>query len=265
MENTRLDLRKIPRDELKKIKDEAIKMRDKGISNKEAAQRLNLDSSVLSRWYRKHIKNYRQPQENLKRGRREGTQKKIPDYQEIEIIKVLQRNNTLLDKKSCINSIQDEIGITIANSTISDYLKKWRINSIFVNDFKENFIKMLTKDKFDILEQKIKKLNGTVIWIDFSEEEIEFNTIDNLKLYSISTITLKNKLVFKLFRNQIRANDLIEFINQLSELFTKNLYVIYNTKNFKFVKEVNSFQFIDQIKIVEYETVQSFVSATDSS
>lgn len=252
MKNTRLDLRKIPSDELQKIKDEAIKMRDEGISNKEVSQRLNLDSSVLSRWYKRYVKNYRQQQESLKRGRKEGTQKKVSDNQEVAIIEILQKYEGLLDKKFCIDRIQDKKSIKIADSTMSDYLKKWGINSTFINDFKENFIDMLTKEKFDILEQNIKKLNGKLIWIEFFKKEIEFNKTDNLKVFSISTIALKNKLVFKLYENEIQVDALIHFINQVADLFPKNLYIIYNTQNFQFTKEVNEYIFDSHIKIIEY-------------
>ena len=94
-----IDLRKIPLEELQKIKDKAMKLRDNGISNKEVAQKLNLDSSVLSRWYRKHLKNFRQPQDVLKKGRKCGTQKKLSDYQELEILKMIEEHDSLLDKR----------------------------------------------------------------------------------------------------------------------------------------------------------------------
>ena len=111
---------------------------------------------------------------------------------------------------------------------------------------------MLTKEKFDIVEQNIKKLNGKLIWIEFSKKEVEFNKTDNLKIFSISTIALKNKLVFKLYENEIQADALIHFINQVADLFPKNLYIIYNTQNFKFTKEVNEYIFDSHIKIIEY-------------
>ncbi|WP_151942549.1 hypothetical protein [Aliarcobacter butzleri] len=43
-----IDLRKIPSEELQKIKDKAMKLRDNGISNKEVAQKLNLDPSAYA-------------------------------------------------------------------------------------------------------------------------------------------------------------------------------------------------------------------------
>ena len=77
-----IDLRKIPSEELQKIKDKAMKLRDKGISNKEVAEKLNINPSVLSRWYRKYSKNFRQPQDVLKKGRKEGTHTKLTINQE---------------------------------------------------------------------------------------------------------------------------------------------------------------------------------------
>lgn len=252
MKNTRLDLRKIPSDELQKIKDEAIKMRDEGISNKEVAQRLKLDSSVLSRWYKKHIKNYRQPQVILKKGRKSGTQKKLSDYQELEILKMLEENDSLLDKKYVKRIVKDKFDFEIPLTTISDYLRKWGFCANFINDFKKNFIKKLSEEKFEKLLKNILSRNGMIIWIEFSEQEVKLNKINNFNLQSISTLSLKNKLVFKLYESQIQANDLINFINQISKLFTKDLYIIYNKEKFEFVNEVNSHIFDNQIYIIEY-------------
>lgn len=93
-----IDLRKIPSEKLQKIKDEAMKLRDKGISNKEVAQKLNLNPCVLSRWYGKYLKNFKQPQKILKKGRKEGTHKKFTINQEKIIIEMLQEHKGLLDK-----------------------------------------------------------------------------------------------------------------------------------------------------------------------
>ena len=93
------DFRKISLEELQKIKDKAMKLRDNGISNKEVAQKLNLDPSVLSRWYRKYLENFKQPQEILKKGRKEGTHTKLTINQEKTLIEMLQKYTGLIDKK----------------------------------------------------------------------------------------------------------------------------------------------------------------------
>ena len=108
-----IDLRKIPLEKLKKIKAEAMKLRDAGISNKEVAEKLNLDSSVLSRWYRNYLKNFRQPQDVLKKGRKCGTQKKLSDYQELEILKMLEEYDSLLDKRYVKKIVKDKFDFEI--------------------------------------------------------------------------------------------------------------------------------------------------------
>ena len=93
------DFRKISLEELQKIKDKAMKLRDKGISNKEVAEKLNINPSVLSRWYRKYSKNFSQPQDVLIKGREEGTHTKLTINQEKIIIEILQEYKGLLDKE----------------------------------------------------------------------------------------------------------------------------------------------------------------------
>ena len=246
------DFRKISLEELQKIKDKAMKLRDKGISNKEVAEKFNINPSVLSRWYRKHLKNFKQPQDVLKKGRKSGTQKKLSDYQELEILKMLEEYDSLLDKRYVKKIVKDKFNFEIPLTTISDYLRKWGVCTNFINDFKKNFIKELSEEKFEKVLKNILSENGMIIWIEFSEQEVKLNKINNFNLQSISTLSLKNKLVFKLYENQIQVNDLINFINQISKLFTKDLYIIYNTEKFEFVNEVNSHIFDNQINIIKY-------------
>ena len=136
-----MDLRKIPSEELQKIKDKAMKLRDDGISNKEVAQKLNLDPSVLSRWYSKYLKNFRKQQELLKKGRKEGTQKKLTSYQEDVLIKRLQEYSEILDKEIVQKMIEEQYKIKVPITTIGDYLKKWGVNSSFVKNLKMSSLK----------------------------------------------------------------------------------------------------------------------------
>ena len=146
-----IDLRKIPSEELQKIKDKAMKLRDDGISNKEVAQELNLDPSVLSRWYRKHVKFFKQPQDVLKKGRKEGTHTKLTINQEKIIIEILQEYKGLLDKELVQKIVEEEHKMKIPLTTVGDYLKKWGINSNFIKEFENYFIEKISIDKFQLI------------------------------------------------------------------------------------------------------------------
>lgn len=234
MKNIRLDLRKIPSDELQKIKDEAIKMRDEGISNKEVAQRLNLDPSVLSRWYKKHIKNYRQLQVILKKGRKQGTQKKISDNLEVKIINMLQATKFLLDKKSTVDNIEAKYNITIPNTTIGDYLKKWGVNSTFIIDFKNSYRDKVGEDDFEKVMNHLSKLKLIVVWVNIKKQKVELHRDKSTIISSISSLVSKNKLVFRFYKDSIQEDDLIDFINEIATQYTKKICVFYNTEHINF-------------------------------
>lgn len=230
MENEKVDLRKISDEELQKIKTKAMKLRDQGISNKEVAQKFNLDPTVLSRWYRKHVKNYRQPQEVLKRGRKQGTQKKLTNYQENMIIKRIQEYSALLDKDLVQKIIEEQYKMKVPITTVGDYLKKWGVNSKFIMEFENDFVEKVGVDKFQSTKQKIMKRQGVIIWVTIMKHEFE----TGISIYSISTRTAKNKLIFKFYKEQIQPVNLIVFINQVATSFIKHLYVIFSTKNIQF-------------------------------
>ena len=233
-----IDLRKIPLEKLKKIKAEAMKLRDAGISNKEVAEKLNLDSSVLSRWYRNYLKNFKQPQEILKKGRKEGTHTKLTINQEKTIIEMLQKYIGLLDKKLVQKIIEEQYKMKIPLTTVGDYLKKWGINSNFIKEFENEFVEKVGTDNFQLTKQKIIKIEGIIIWVTIMNYELK----KGIDICSISTRAAKNKLVFKLYKKVIQPEDLVSFVNKISVLFKKHLYVIFSTKDIKFTDTDNIFK-----------------------
>ena len=231
-----IDLRKLPSEELQKIKDKAMKLRDDGISNKEVAKKLNLDLSVLSRWYRKHLKNFREPQEILKKGRKKGTHTKLTINQEKTIIEMLQKYIGLLDKKLVQKIIEEQYKMKIPLTTVGDYLKKWGVNSRFIKNFENDFVAKVGIDDFQSIKQEIMRRDGIIIWITIMNYEKGIN------ICSISTRATKNKLVFKLYKKVIQPEDFVAFVNEISVLFKKHLYVIFSTKDIKFTDTDNIFK-----------------------
>jgi transposase len=238
-----IDLRKIPSGKLQKIKDKAMKLRDNGISNKEVTQKLNLDPSVVSRWYSKYLKNFRQPQELLKKGRKEGTHTKLTINQEKIIIEMLQEHKGLLDKDLVQKIIKEQYKMKIPLTTVGDYLKKWGVNSSLIKKFENEFVEKVGIDDFQSTKQEIMRRDGIIIWITIMNYEIE----KGINISSISTRAAKNKLIKKFYRNQIQPLDLIEFINQIATSFNKHLYVIFSTKSIEFVD--SNYRFENKKKI----------------
>ncbi|MCT7473519.1 helix-turn-helix domain-containing protein [Aliarcobacter cryaerophilus] len=181
-----IDLRKLPSEELQKIKDKAMKLRDDGISNKEVAKKLNLDLSVLSRWYRKHLKNFREPQEILKKGRKKGTHTKLTINQEKIIIEMLQEYIGLLDKEVVQRIVKEQYKMKIPITTVGDYLKKWGVNSSLIKKFENKFVEKVGIDDFQSIKQEIMRRDGIIIWITIMNYEKGIN------ICSISTGTVQN-------------------------------------------------------------------------
>ena len=241
-----IDLRKIPLEKLKKIKAEAMKLRDAGISNKEVAEKLNLDSSVLSRWYRNYLKNFRQPQEILKKGRKEGTHTKLTINQEKTIIEMLQKYIGLLDKKLVQKIIEEQYKMKIPLTTVGDYLKKWGVNARFIKNFENDFFTKIGIDKFQLVKQNIIKNGGLILWLNIMDYELT----TGIKIQSIATRVGNNKLQFKIYKSTILKIDLIDFANQVSMLFDKNICVFFSIKNIKLGKDEYLFKNSEKITFI---------------
>ena len=225
-----------------------MKLRDKGISNKEVAEKLNINPSVLSRWYRKHLKNFRQPQDVLKKGRKEGTHTKLTINQEKIIIEMLQEYKGLLDKELVQKIVEDQHKMKIPLTTVGDYLKKWGINSNFIKEFENEFVEKIGTDNFQLTKQEIIKREGIIIWVTIMNYELK----KGIDVCSISTRAAKNKLVFKLYKKVIQPEDLVSFVNKISVLFKKHLYV-FNSKNIKFTDTDNNFKYSEKFTFIHDE------------
>ena len=240
------DFRKISLEELQKIKDKAMKLRDKGISNKEVAEKFNINPSVLSRWYRKYSKNFRQPQDVLKKGRKEGTHTKLTINQEKIIIEMLQEYKGLLDKGYVQQIVEEQYKMKIPLTTVGDYLKKWNINSNFIKEFENYFIEKISIDKFQLIKQKIIKKGELILWFNIMDYELT----TGIKIQSIATRVGNNKLQFKIYKRPILKIDLIDFANQVSMLFDKNICVFFSIKNMELIKDEYLFKNSEKITFI---------------
>ncbi|MFW2591573.1 helix-turn-helix domain-containing protein [Aliarcobacter butzleri] len=243
-----IDLRKIPLEKLKKIKAKAMKLRDAGISNKEVAEKLNLDSSVLSRWYRNYLKNFKQPQEILPKGRKEGTHTKLTINQEKTIIEMLQKYIGLLDKKLVQKIIEEQYKMKIPLTTVGDYLKKWGVNARFIKNFENDFVTKIGIDKFQLVKQNIIKNGGLILWFNIMDYELT----TGIKIQSIATRVGNNKLQFKIYKRPILKIDLIDFANQISMLLDKNFYVFFSVKNMELTKDEYLFKNSEKITFIHH-------------
>lgn len=246
MKNEKVDLRKISAYEVQNIKTNAIRLRHEGIPNKEVAQKLNLDPTVLSRWYNKYVKNYKQPQEIIKRGRKQGTHKKLRNNQEDKIINELQTYSGLLDKERVQKIIEEQYKMKVPINTIGDYLKKWGVNSSFIKEFENNFVEKIGFENFQLTKQQIMKRQGIIIWLTIVAYELE----SGMKIYSVSTRFVKNKLVFKVYKKRVQPIDVVEFINQVATFFTKQIYAIFSTDNIEFLDKSYQFEHSDKITFI---------------
>jgi transposase len=207
MDNRKIDLRKILSEELKRVKNEAMELRDEGVSNKEVAEKFNLDPSVVSRWRGQYTKNFKQLRDPAKKGRKKGTQTSLTKNQEEMIIKMLCESPVLLEKQVVQNLIEEKYHLIVPTSTVGDYLRKWGVNSSLITEFENDFIDRVEEGEFQYFRQMIKKQNGMIIWIQTMEYELK----DGAKIQSVFTRIANNKLVFKIYEQRIQAVDFIDF------------------------------------------------------
>ena len=218
----KIDGRKLHEHKLLELREEAFRLMDDGISNKEIAQRLGVHEVTVSKWKSKGLK-------IAPRGRKTGEKKLLNRSMEQKVYGKLfdlspiefDTSSIFWTKKSISKMIKKKFRKNISQSTLGDYLKKWNLNSDNVQKFKSKFIEDIAQNSKKELggnfEQFIINNNTGLLMLDlYKSSDLEAN----FKSFLLNSTSLTKKRFFLI------VDGLTE--NQYDEL---SLYINTNYQN----------------------------------
>ncbi len=272
----KIDARKLSPRELSEKRKIAIKLRERGIPNKEVAEIVGISPQTISTYYSAYKKEGKKIFKVKKAGRPKNSGKILTDEQERRIIRKLVDTTpqqlkfkfALWTREAVKQLIKHELDIDMPISTVGHYLKKWQFTSKKpikrAYERKDEQTKRWLKEEYPKIKKQAKKENADIWWGD---ETACVSLPSNLKGYApkgakikpilehpakkfkinmISAITNTGKTMFALYDESINVDRFIEFLQKVIDSSDKKVYMIVDNLRVHHAKRVT--QWIEEHK-----------------
>lgn len=250
------DARKLPTATQQEKRDIAIKLREKGESNRDISELLGVHSCTISQWYSKYKKNGKKGIEIKKRGRQKGEGKKLTQEEEALIIRMLIDNNpqqlqfkfALWTREAVRQLIKQELDKELPISTVGDYLKKWQFTSKKpikrAYERKDERTQQWLSEEYPRIKKMAKADNADIWWADETScvslptnlkgyapigaksKPILTHPAKKFRINMISAITNTGKSMFALYDESINVDRFIDFMQKVVDSNDKKVYLI---------------------------------------
>jgi len=252
----KIDARKLTPRELTEKRKIVIKLREKGMSNKEVAKIVGISPQTTSTYYSRYKKEGKNSLKVKQAGRPKKVGKKLTDEEERKIIRLLIDNNpkqlqfkfALWTREAVRQLIKQETTKELPISTVGDYLRRWQFTSKKpikrAYERKDKETQKWLKEEFPRIKKQAKADNADIWWAD---ETSCVSLPTNLKGYApvgsknkpvlthpakkfrinmISAITNTGKSMFALYDESINVDRFIDFMQRVIDSSQKKVYLI---------------------------------------
>lgn len=279
----KIDARKLSPRELSKKRKIAMKLREKGISNKEVSEKVGISPQSISKYYTQYKKDTEKIFNVKNAGRPKNVSKTFSNEQEQRIIKLLIHKNPkefqskfrLWTRESVKQLIFNELNIDLPISTVGYYLARWKFTSKSVNKKGDSVTKTWLKDTYLQIRKEAKKNNGN-IWrcnktacislpsnlknyalIESKTKPILTHSDKKFKVNIICTTTNTGKSMFTLYNESIATDNFIDFLEKVIESNNKKIFMILDNKIVHHSKKVREYEEKNKEKIKIFYLPQS--------
>lgn len=243
----KIDARKLSPRELSEKRRIAMKLREKGMPNKEVAQIVGISAQTISSYYTQYKKDGNKMFSVKNAGRPKNVGKTLSNEQEQYIVKMLITTNpkqlqfkfALWTREAVKGLILRELSIDMPISTVGDYLAKWRFTSKKpikrAYERKDEKTKQWLEVEYPKIKSKAKKDKADIWWCDETacvslptnlkgyapigskNKPILTHPAKKFKINMISAITNTGKSMFALYDESIKIDSFIDFLEKVVE------------------------------------------------
>ncbi|HID69171.1 MAG TPA: IS630 family transposase [Desulfobacterales bacterium] len=236
------------------LRNQVVRMREKGMKNLEVAQLVGLSPTTTSGIWSKYKREGKKGILIQKRGRKNGEKKRLSPSNEANIIKrlidttpeQLKFKFVLWTREAVKQLIKHDLGIDMPISTVGHYLQKWEFTSQVPikrayerNDAK---VQQWLKDEYPAIQKLSKEEDAEIQWADETacvslpsvikgyspkgKTPVMEHTAKRFKINMISSITNRGKLRFMLYDQNMDAELFVTFLERLISSNDKKVFLI---------------------------------------
>ena len=252
----KIDARKLSPRELSEKRKIAIRLREKGISNKEVSEIVGISEQTISTYYSLYKKEGKKIFKVKNPGRPKNSGKKLTNEQERSIIRKLIDTTpeqlkfkfALWTREAVKELIKKMYDIDMPISTVGYYLKKWQFSSKKpikrAYERKDEQTKKWLNEEYPKIKKQAKKENANIWWCDETScqslptnlkgyapigakiKPVIKHPVKKFKINMISAITNTGKSMFALYDDSINVDRFIEFLQKVIDSSNKKVYLI---------------------------------------
>lgn len=266
MEKT--DARKLPSETLVHMRKQAIRLLKGGKKQEEVAEIVGVNRVTVGRWWGDYRTTGAKGLESKQRGRREGEQRTLSEFQEEEIKRLicdktpdqLKLNFALWTRKAVKELIERQADIKMPVRTVGEYLKRWGFTPQKplrkAYEQRPAEVKKWLEDEYPAIAKKAKEEGAEIHWGD---ETGLRNDSQHGRGYSpkgktpvirlcakrssismISAITNQGKVRFMVFKEKLTTALLIKFMEKLTKDAGRKVFLILDNLRIHHSKEVRA-------------------------
>jgi transposase len=277
----KIDARKLTPRELSQKRKIAIKLREKGIPNKEVAEIVGISAQTISTYYSRYKKEGKKVFKVKSAGRPKNVGKTLSDEQEQQIIRQLIDTNpqqlkfkfALWTREAVKHLIKHELDIDMPISTVGHYLKKWQFTSKKpikrAYERKDENTQRWLNEEYPKIKKQAKAESAEIWWgdetacvslpsnlkgyapIGSKNKPILTHPAQKFKINMISAITNTGKTMFSLYDESVNVDRFIDFLQKVIDSSDRKVFMIVDNLRVHHAKLVQAWiqEHKDQIAI----------------
>ena len=268
----KIDARKLSPRELSEKRKIAIKLREKGVPNKEVAEIVGISAQTISTYYTQYKNSGANVFKVKSAGRPKKSGKRLSDEQEAKIIRMLIDTNpqqlqfkfALWTREAVRQLIFRELEIDMPISTVGDYLAKWQFTSKKpikrAYERKDVNTQKWLNEEYPQIKKEAKSENADIWWADETacvslpsnlkgyapigskNKPILNHPAQKFKINMISAITNTGKSMFALYDDSIATDNFIDFLEKVIKSNDKKIFMIVDNLRVHHAKLVKAWE-----------------------
>ncbi|WP_456382349.1 IS630 family transposase [Hydrogenimonas sp.] len=253
-----------------------VRMRKRGVSNKEVAELVGLPPQTTSEYYSR----YRREGEAFFRVKPAGKPKKsgqkLSDEEQAKIVRLLVDKNprqlqfrfALWTREAVRQLIKQELGKELPLSTVGDYLGRWKFTSKKpikrAYERKDEKTRQWLEEEYPKIKKAAKEERADIWWADETScvslptnlkgyapvgsknKPVLIHPVRKFRINMISAITNTGKSMFALYDESINVDRFIDFMQRVIDSSDKKVYLIVDNLRVHHAKRVK--QWIEEHK-----------------